>query len=128
MAFRSIKRFSCISGLLVSLSSCQRDATVTIVGTDTKPEFLVEASGGSTCVSRLLVRAVDAGGKDGPTVWGIGLIFGRGDADCRAKLVYGQTLPGYETDIDPKPLVAGQRYRVSVNGAGWMTTTEWMPR
>jgi hypothetical protein len=128
MTYQALKVLACSLGLLICLASCQRDATITILGDGTKPEFVAEASGGKTCVTSIFVYPYGADDRNVQPLWSIGLIFGRGDSDCRDRLVYGETPQGYATDNAPKPLVAGTRYRVQMHGAGWTVTKDWTPK
>jgi hypothetical protein len=125
MRFRVNKFVALSLGLIVLLASCQRDATITIVGDGTVPEFVAKATGGKTCIDALTVSADNMGGVNAPILWRIDRTFGRGDADCRDRVVYGQTLAGYESDIAPKVLGPGKRYRVEVHGPGWTATKDW---
>jgi hypothetical protein len=113
---------------VVTLAACRRDAKVSVFGAGSTPEFVVEPGDGQRCISRLLVYAADSSNRIAPAQWGLGLIFGRGDADCRSRVRYGQTPSGYESDITPKPLIAGKRYRVEVFGAAWRATADWTPQ
>jgi hypothetical protein len=128
MRLRVFSILVCSMGMLGFLSSCQRDATITVVGNGPMPEFAVEASGGEACVSSLIVYAAGPEDAKAPLLWRVGLIFGRGDADCRSRLAYGQTPAGYESDIPAKNLVSGKRYRVEAQGDGWTASKDWTPR
>lgn len=114
--------------MLVILASCQRDAMVSVLGTGSTPEFIVEPDDGTRCISRLLVYGIGNRNQNATASWGIGLIPGRGTGDCRNRVTFGQTPSGYESDIPPTPLAAGKRYRVEASGAGWKSTKDWTPQ